>query len=201
MATTQPRYSHSKIYKLINYYDDKTFIGSTTSTLTKKLSEHKKTAVIKQRSVLNRFYNKTGWHRVDIVLIHEFSCENIEQMNRENQRWIDLINPILNKSDMYLFCPHGNLYTECKYLCVGKKEDESCDEFRSRHCMKVCEILDAERLADLSDNENTDTDDDYEASSDEESELEFKCKMCSKLFNSQASRQSHYLSGAHNIKV
>lgn len=91
------RYSNGKIYRLVNSVDDEEYVGSTCTTLAKRLYGHKKDA---QRGKLPAYkhLNEVGWNNVSIVLIEEYSCENKNQLERRERYWIETLKPTLNKT-------------------------------------------------------------------------------------------------------
>ena len=86
------RYENSKVYKLITTVDDTFYIGSTCSSLSKRLNGHKKNAK-KEKNKDTRVYehlNKIGFENVKIILINEFVLENGEQLRREENNYIEM---------------------------------------------------------------------------------------------------------------
>jgi hypothetical protein len=79
-----PKYNEGKIYKLV-LPDKRIYVGSTTSTLTKKLYQHKK---------INK-PNLDNWKGVKIILIENVICENADQLNAREYYYRDLLNPSL----------------------------------------------------------------------------------------------------------
>ena len=84
------KYNHGKIYKLVDslgFY----YVGSTCSSLSKRLSEHKATS---KRDSNRKVYKQiTNWNDVSIVLIAEVNVENKEQLMREEDKYIDRTDP------------------------------------------------------------------------------------------------------------
>jgi predicted GIY-YIG superfamily endonuclease len=90
-------YSNGKLYRLV-CDDGHFYIGSTTTTLCKRLHEHKK-ASRHQKKVSSRVYkhiNTVGWDNVRIVLIEEVQCANKNELCREENKYIEkeLQNPL-----------------------------------------------------------------------------------------------------------
>ena len=88
-----PDYSNSKIYKIIDNTNNNIYIGSTTQTLSKRLSKHV--------SSFKAWTNKTSANYLtsfkiiengnyDIILIENVNCENKEQLHREERKHIEL---------------------------------------------------------------------------------------------------------------
>lgn len=96
MATN--RYSHSKIYKLVNDIDDAIYVGSTTEPLHKRLYKHKQRAKQCPNRRVYEHIMKIGWENVHIVLIESFSCNSKEELLRQERHHIDELKPTLNKN-------------------------------------------------------------------------------------------------------
>ena len=79
-----PKYNEGKVYKLV-LPDKRIYIGCTTSTLTKKLYQHKKN----NNSILN------NWDGVKIVLIENVTCECTDQLKAIEYHYRELLNPSL----------------------------------------------------------------------------------------------------------
>ena len=90
------KYQKGKIYKLINNADDKIYIGSTISTLTKRKSSHKKKAEQKINRRVYKHLNEIGWENVDIVLVENYSCNSKDELYACERKWIDELKPALN---------------------------------------------------------------------------------------------------------
>lgn len=135
-------YTNSKIYKLVNSVDNLIYVGSTTSTLTKRLSEHKTCA---NRNPTRRVYqhlNRIGWNNVRIVLVESVSCANKDELIRAEQFHIDSLRPSLNMVNaVYSDCNHGKRRRQC-VECGGAS---MCNHGKQRnHCVvcspKTCEF-------------------------------------------------------------
>ena len=78
-----PDYKNAKIYKLWIFETDEIYIGSTTQTLTQRLSGHK--------SAPNKCTCKILFEKSDnvmIELIEKFPCDNKEQLNKKEGEFI-----------------------------------------------------------------------------------------------------------------
>ena len=74
------RYNNGKIYKIIDMINDFYYIGSTTSTLARRLYEHKQNITrIQSRKVYN-YFNEIGFDNIKIILIKEVNVENRNQL-------------------------------------------------------------------------------------------------------------------------
>ena len=86
------RYNNSKVYKLINTVDDTFYIGSTCTSLSKRLNKHKTVAKrdVCKSTRLYSHLNKIGVENVKIILINEFYLDNKEQLLREENNYIEM---------------------------------------------------------------------------------------------------------------
>ena len=79
-----PNYNEGKVYKLV-LPDKRIYIGCTTSTLTKKLYQHKKS----NKPILN------NWEGVKIILFENVTCECTDQLKAREYHYRELLNPSL----------------------------------------------------------------------------------------------------------
>lgn len=94
-----PDYSKSKIYKIVDNTNGNVYIGSTTQSLSMRLAGHTQS----YKRYLNGKNNymtsfeiiKNG--NYNIFLIEEFSCENKEQLHRNERKQIEA-NECVNKN-------------------------------------------------------------------------------------------------------
>ena len=82
------RYNNTKIYKLYEVTNGYFYIGSTCSTLSKMLSEHKHVAIRQPETKVYKCFNSIGWNNVKIILMEEHYLENRDQQLREENRVI-----------------------------------------------------------------------------------------------------------------
>jgi group I intron endonuclease len=83
-------YRKGKIYKILNTLDDDCYVGSTTQTLSKRMTNHRKDMLseVKKDRLL---YTKMRIHGADnfyIELIEDYPCENIEQLRQREGYYI-----------------------------------------------------------------------------------------------------------------
>ena len=86
------RYNNSKVYKIINTIDDTFYIGSTCTSLSKRLSQHKARSQL-EKYKHNRVYNHLNeieHQNIKIVLICEFYLDNKKQLLREENNYIEM---------------------------------------------------------------------------------------------------------------
>jgi group I intron endonuclease len=123
------RYANGKIYKLVNNVDDEFYVGSTCTTLAKRLYGHKSNATKQTSMRVYQHLNEIGWEYVNIVLIQEYPCENKMQLERRERYWIEEMKPTLNK----------NIPTRSKQewrVVNADKERESNAKYRAEHLDK-----------------------------------------------------------------
>lgn len=93
-------YSKGKIYAIRSYSTDDVYIGSTCSTLTKRLSQHKGDyeTWLKRDFRYATSYEVLKYDDYFIELVEEFSCENKQQLlRREGEviRSMDCVNKVV----------------------------------------------------------------------------------------------------------
>lgn len=102
-------YKNSKIYRIVCNETGLCYVGSTTSTLTKRLSNHKskyKLFLEKETNYISSFsiIEKGNY---DIVLIEEYPCENKQQLHARERYYIETMEcvnkniPNKNKKERY----------------------------------------------------------------------------------------------------
>jgi len=83
-------YKNSKIYKIVNdNIPNKVYYGSTCSTLTKRLYQHKRIKDCTSKILLE----KEGYQ---IILVESFECNNKDEL-RKKERWYIENNECVNK--------------------------------------------------------------------------------------------------------
>ena len=94
-------YTKSKIYKLIIRNSNLIYIGSTIQTLHKRLAEHKKNRNNKKYASYKLYDLEDDECKVKIILIKNFSCNNKQELLKEEDLFIQNIECI-NKYRAYL---------------------------------------------------------------------------------------------------
>jgi hypothetical protein len=88
----KPDYSNGKIYKIVSFQTDKVYVGSTTSRLSKRLSEHisayKYYEKYKKGRVITSF-EIVQYDDCDIVLLENFSCDSKEELHGRERHFIE----------------------------------------------------------------------------------------------------------------
>lgn len=90
-------YQNGKIYKIVNNLDNKIYIGSTCSKLSKRLGQHKGNL---NKWIDNRLYAHillVGWNNISIILIEPYPCNNKDELLKRERYFIEQMNPELNK--------------------------------------------------------------------------------------------------------
>ena len=132
------RYNNSKVYKLVNSVDDTFYIGSTTSTLSKRLSWHKSSAkneISKNRKV-NINLNKIGFANVKIILIASFVFDTKEQLLRAENEYIEMYkhdNNCLNSCRSFVSGGDRALYNKEYYKENKEQIIDHVNKYRKDH--------------------------------------------------------------------
>jgi hypothetical protein len=79
-------YSKAKIYKIVCNTTGKTYYGSTTSPLSKRLGEHVR--IFKYRGMCSSGEIIKN-ENYQILLCEDFPCENVEQLRARERIWIE----------------------------------------------------------------------------------------------------------------
>ena len=151
------RYNNSKVYKLINTVDDTFYIGSTCTSLSKRLNKHKTVAkrdVCKDTRLYSHL-NKIGVENVKIILINEFYLDNKEQLLREENNYIEMYKNdtnCLNSIRAYRSKDLNREYDRIRNKTENRKEMkkriyeknketilEKCKEYRENNKEKIKE--------------------------------------------------------------
>ena len=77
-------YQNGKIYCIRNNIDDDIYVGSTTQSLSRRMSKHKRDINCKKREA-NKLYTKMrelGIEAFYIELVEEVKCDNVEQLRK-----------------------------------------------------------------------------------------------------------------------
>ena len=84
-------YSKAKIYRIVCNETGEQYFGSTTQTLSLRIAQHRMTSnTTKAKQIIER-------GNYEIILCEEFPCENKEQLNKCERKWIEE-NECLNKN-------------------------------------------------------------------------------------------------------
>jgi hypothetical protein len=106
-------YKNAKIYKIVCNITGEVYIGSTTSTLVKRLHIHKKKQGCSSKQIIER-------GNYVIVLVEEYPCENKQQLLMRERYWFDII-PNINKIRPYTSKEEKKQYIK-EYKIIHKEE-------------------------------------------------------------------------------
>jgi group I intron endonuclease len=95
MADTN-RYANGKIYRLVNSIDGEEYVGSSCTSLAKRLHAHRKVAKKQGERRVYKHLNEIGFENVSIVLVEEYPCDNKMELERRERYWIEQLKPTLN---------------------------------------------------------------------------------------------------------
>jgi hypothetical protein len=128
------RYHNGKIYKLVNTVDDRIYIGSTATELSKRLYKHKIDSRKTPERKVYKELNTIGWEHVRIIQIEVFRCETKQELLTREQHFIDLLKPDLNKNSATgIHCIHNRQRYSCvecggSAVCSHNKQRSQCIE-------------------------------------------------------------------------
>ena len=140
-------YSNAKIYKIVNRVDATYYLGSTCSSLAKRLSAHKTDSRLehkKRKRLFQHIESIGGWDSVEIVLVEECKdIENCEQLMRKENEYIEksmgdlnCLNMIRAKRDLPE-ADYARQYRQDnpdKVKETNKKYHDSHKKERAEHC-------------------------------------------------------------------
>ena len=134
--------SISTVYKIINDIDDKVYIGSTCSKISKRMTEHRRRA---RRGETTKFYQhmrNIGIECFKIVCIKEYTDISKEILHKKEDKYIrrfDSVRNGLNTNAMSgFYCMHGIQKRTClvcdmgKNLCIHNKARYTCIDCKGR---------------------------------------------------------------------
>ena len=128
-------YQNGKIYRIVCSESGKQYIGSTCSTLTKRLHQHKK------RNALGIGCSCKDFVDPQIFLVEDYPCERKEQLLMRERFWMentDCVNikrPIVTKEEKVLL---DKLYSIKNYKL---NKDKILKKQRERYCEHKDTIL------------------------------------------------------------
>lgn len=128
-----PNYSQGKIYKIVNSVNNFVYVGSTTQTLSSRMSGHRASAKRRESGGMYPAMNELGSDKFQIILIEEFSCLNKMQLEaREYKVMVDM---------KFANIPLYNLVVD------GKMADSTREKMRVIHTGKVVSKETREKLS------------------------------------------------------
>ena len=111
------RFHKSKIYKLV-CHTDFYYVGATTNTLPKRLSNHKQDSNKYPSRKVYAYFNEINWENVKIILLEELKLENIDQLRKEEDKYVRA-----HLSDPYCLNLKRVVNTEEENKSLIKKKD------------------------------------------------------------------------------
>lgn len=116
-----PNYQNGKIYVIRNHVNDKVYVGSTTMTLSQRMSHHRRTAQQKPAVKLYAAFHELGIEKFYIELLETFPCDTVHELMAKEGYHMRLINSVRNGYNCY--CSRG---------CRTKREYESIPDVREK---------------------------------------------------------------------
>jgi len=78
-----PDYQKAKIYKIVDLNEEMVYIGSTSQTLCRRMSDHKKDYKIrKDKFTVHNIFDKYGIENCKILLIENYPCESRTELEK-----------------------------------------------------------------------------------------------------------------------
>lgn len=122
-------YNNGKIYKIVNDTNDKIYIGSSTTTLPKRLANHKKrNPKDMHKPFYQDLFDNIGKDHFQIILIEKYSCNSKLELERREYEIIQQHVNELGRDKIYnLRCSHTDYSEECrkKLSEANKKENKT----------------------------------------------------------------------------
>jgi group I intron endonuclease len=113
-------YSKGVIYRIVNDINDDFYIGSTTTTLSRRMASHRGSLKVeKKTSRLYRMMRELGQEHFRIVLVEEYPCQNKQQLIQREEYWRTELRPTLNS-----YCCYTGL-TMQEYLKIYNNKPEN----------------------------------------------------------------------------
>lgn len=81
-------YGNGRIYAVRNKTNDKVYIGSTTRTLSRRMTEHRSRARNGDTDPIYQSMREVGVEVFYIELVEEFPCQNKEQLTAREGYWV-----------------------------------------------------------------------------------------------------------------
>lgn len=123
-------YNNGKIYKLVDYTNNNVYYGSTTQSLSKRLSSHKS----KYKSYLNgKYHFITSFiilenNNYDIFLVEKFPCEGKDELHQREGYYISnniCVNKIVvGRTSKQYYIDNKNLINEQKKRYYDANKDK-----------------------------------------------------------------------------
>ena len=149
-------YEIGRVYKITNSIDDKLYIGSTTDTLSRRMSNHKMHCKNGCQSQVYKHMREIGVQNFNIVILERFQDVLKEDLKAREDYYIKLFNTVRNglnsKYEDYGICEHNKNRAYCKEcggsaicphnkqkaFCVECKGTAMCCHGRQKAYCKIC---------------------------------------------------------------
>lgn len=137
------KYKNGKIYKLVNDETTDLYVGSTTQTLSNRLSDHRARAKFCPNRKLYLHMNEIGAVHFKIILLEEYPCENIEQLVAKEDYYAQLLKPTLNTNrpvmDLEKDRANRKQWYEMNKDRIRGTKNEYLKEYRQSHSEEIIE--------------------------------------------------------------
>ena len=95
------KFSKGKIYCIKNKLNNKSYVGSTISTLNERFGQHKSWSE-KKATTLYKAFKEFGIDNFEITLLEEFPCKSRKELLERESHYIRSLNTIDEGYNMYL---------------------------------------------------------------------------------------------------
>ena len=142
-----PDYKNAVIYMLepsIEYDDGDIYYGSTTQPLYKRFFEHKKSFRYNRKYKSKILFEKYGIENVKIVLIKYFSCENKQELEAEEAKYIrenKCVNLCIPGQSKKEYCKANPDKIKAKYYNNKESIKEKARLYRKENKEKINERI------------------------------------------------------------
>lgn len=136
MEEKRNHYGNGKVYRLIG--DNKTYVGSTTQSLAKRKSNHKKNFEHWMKGGSSQWcssFDILSGGNYDIFLIEECPCDNKEQLRARERYWIEqtecinkIRRPIRTQEEREAYQKKYQEENEAQLKEYRKRRYEECDK-------------------------------------------------------------------------
>ena len=110
-----PDYSKGKIYRIVCNETGEQYIGSTTESLSRRLSGHKRRGDCTSSQIIERGNYK-------IVLIEECACDNKEQLNRRERHFIETMECVNRNIPTRTYAEWHRAYREANREEIAERD-------------------------------------------------------------------------------
>jgi hypothetical protein len=119
------KYQNGKMYKITNTVDDNKYVGSTCSSLPKRMINHKGDSKRYPNIKLYKHLLNIGWANATIELIENFPCNSKEELCKREQELINELEPTLNMYKSFGFDPkqYSTKYYQNNKVATKQKKD------------------------------------------------------------------------------